>query len=136
MANTTGVLYGTDASCSGPVPGLYNAWTLSLTQGVTQAAGFGDAWIRSRGTIGSISGSMSGFVEAGTNNTPTTAIMAMGTGAGRVGSTVTFTTSSGGDSISFTGINNGIGFDAQYLGNQTLSVGFTGDGAPTVAWAV
>lgn len=135
MAGTTGVLFGTDASCSGTTPGLFNAFTVTITQGTTQAAGFGDGWIRTRGTIGSISGSMSGFVKSGSGNSPATAIAAMG-GTNRTGSTVTFTFQTGGDSISFVGIQSGLGFDVQYLGNQTLSVGFTGDGDPTVAWSV
>ena len=135
MAGTTGVLFGTDASCSGNMPGLYNAFTVTVTQGTAKAVGFGDGWMRTRGTVGSISGSMSGFVENGTNNTPATAIAAMG-GTNRTGSTVTFTFQTAGDSISFVGITSGLGFDVQYLGNQTMSVGFEGDGSPTVAWTV
>jgi hypothetical protein len=128
------ILYGTDASCSGPCPGLFNAFTVSVTQGITQATGFGESWMYSRGTVGSISGSMSGFVVSGSTNSPNTAIMAIGTATGRVGSSLTFTFGTGGDSIGFTGIQNGIGWNVEYLGNQTISVGFTGTGAPSVTW--
>ncbi len=131
---TTGVLYGTDASCSGPTPGLFNAFTVTATQGITQAAGFGDGWIRTRGTIGSITGSMSGFVENGSNNSPATAIGNLG-GTNRTGSLFTFTFQTSGDNITFYGISTGIGFDVQYLGNQTLSIGCTGDGSPSVSWS-
>ncbi len=133
MPGTTGVLYGTDASCSGTTPGLFNAFTVTVTQGITQAAGFGDGWIRTRGTIGSITGSMSGFVASNNSTNMSASIVNMG-GQNRTGSIVTFTFSTSGDSISFAGVQTGVGFDVQYLGNQTLSVGFTGDGSPTVVW--
>lgn len=132
MVPTTGIQFGTDASCSGPAPGLFNAFSVSITQGITQAVGFGDTWMRTRGTVGGISGSMSGFVESGTNSTPASVIS--GIGVNHTGGTCTFTFATSGDSISFIGVTTGLGFNVQYLGNQTLAVSVTGDGSPTVAW--
>ena len=124
-----GLLFGTDASCSGPATGLFNAFTLSATQGIAQAIGFGETWMHTRGTAASITGTMSGFLESGSNPG-----MSSLTTLNRTGSTVTFTFNATGDSISFTGVMTGVGLDVQYLGNQTMSVSFVADGAPSVSW--
>ena len=125
--------FGTDASCSGPTVGLFNAFTLSITQGIAQAIGFGEIWMHTRGTACSISASMSGFVESGTTGNLQT--LGSASGLSRTGSKISlYFGPSSSALISFTGIQTGIGLDAQFLGNSTISVGFTGDGAPTVTW--
>jgi hypothetical protein len=123
------VLFGTDASISSPYGGaLFNAFTVSVTQGITQAAGFGDSWIRTRGTIMSATISMSGFITKGASgNSP-------GTGSfTRTGATVTATFYTG-CTLAFTGIPTGVGLDVQYLGNQTSSYGYASDGAVNETW--
>ena len=128
MAQT--VLYGTDASISALTGSgaLFNAFTVSITQGITQAAGFGDTWMRTRGTILSATISMSGFVTKGaSNDKPGISTLT------RTGGTVTaqFYT---GCTLAFLGIPTGIGLDVQFLGNQTTSYGFASDGAVTETW--
>ncbi len=126
------VLYGTDASISSlsGSGALFNAFTVSVTQGITQAAGFGDRWMRTRGTILSATISMSGFVTNGSSNDQpgaTTTVMS------RTGGTVTATFITG-CTLAFTGIPTGVGLDVQFLGNQTSSYGFASDGAVTETW--
>lgn len=124
------VLYGTDGAVSSPTGSgaLFNAFSCSITQGTTQAAGFGDTWVRTRGTILSASASMSGFVTKGTtNDKPGISTLT------RTGSTITLTFFTG-CTLAFTGIPTGIGLDVQFLGNQTSSYGYTSDGAVTETW--
>lgn len=124
------VLYGTDASISSLTGSgaLFNAFTVSITQGITQAAGFGDTWMRTRGTILSATISMSGFVTNGTSNDkPGISTLT------RTGGTITATFITG-CTLAFTGIPTGVGLDVQFLGNQTSSYGFASDGAVTETW--
>jgi hypothetical protein len=128
MAQT--VLFGTDATISSPYGGaLFNAFTVSVSQGITQAAGFQDTWIHTRGTIMSATISMSGFVTKGAaGNAP-------GTGSfTRTGAMVTATFFTG-CTLAFTGIPTGVGLDVQFLGNQTVSYGYASDGAVNETWA-
>ena len=124
------VLFGTDASIAtlSGSGALFNAFTVTITQGITQAAGFGDTWIRTRGTILSATMSMSGFVTDGTSNDkPGISTLT------RTGGTVTATFISG-CTLAFVGIPTGVGLDVQFLGNQTSSYGFASDGAVVETW--
>jgi hypothetical protein len=128
------VLFGTDASISSLYGGaLFNAFTVSVTQGITQAAGFGDSWIRTRGTIMSATISMSGFVTKGTAGDRPGVANGTTLTLTRTGGTVTATFYSG-CTMAFVGIPTGVGLDVQFLGNQTVSYGYASDGPVTETW--
>lgn len=128
MAQT--VLWGTDASVASLSGSgcLFNAFSVSITQGIAEAAGFGDTWVRRHGTIKGATCQMSGFTTKGTtSDAPGIAAMT------RTGSTITLTFFTA-CTLAFTGIQDGFGGNVIFTGNQTSSYSYASDGACTETW--
>ena len=126
-------LFGTDASSPSlynGAPGcLFNAFNLSVGQGTAQAAGFGDTWITSRGTIMSASCQMSGFVDGASGNSP-----GLASALSRTGGTVTLSFGPT-ETMAFRAIPTSVGVAVEYLGNQSMSVGYVSSGAIIQTWS-
>ncbi len=128
MAQAT--LFGTDASLSTSGYGCrFNSFTVNITQGVTEAYGFGSTWVERRGTILGATGEMSGFLTKGTAND------VIGISAfTRTGASTTFTYATG-CTLAFTAILTGIAAAAPFLGTSTSGYSYASTGAVTETWA-
>jgi len=124
------VLFGTDASVATPsgTGALFNAFSCAITQGVAEAVGFGDTWMRRRGTVKSASASIAGFTTNGTSNDrPGISSLT------RTGSTIALTFITG-CTLAFTGICTNLGLAVQFTANQNSTYDYMSDGAVTETW--
>lgn len=124
------VFYGTDASVASLSGSgcLFNAFSVDITQGVAEAAGFGDTWIRRKGTIKGCTCTMSGFTTGGTSS-DAPGLSAMTRTGGSI--TLTFYT---GCTLAFTGIETGLGMAVQFVGNETSAYSYASNGAVVETW--
>ena len=124
------VLFGTDASISALSGAgcLFNAFSVDITQGIAEAAGFGQTWVTRRGTILGATCTMSGFTTKGTAN-DVVGIATLTRPGGSI--TAQFLT---GCTLTFTGIPTGIGLGVQFLGNQSSAYSYSSSGAVVETW--
>jgi hypothetical protein len=125
------VLFGTDASVTFPsgAGGLFNSWSIAITQGIARAVGFGDTWQRSRGTVLSYSGTIGGHVTKGTANDKP-GISAVMTRGGADTTLTSFT----GCTLAGTFVFTGTSISADYTGNQIMGYALEGDGELVETW--
>jgi hypothetical protein len=123
--------WGTDGSVTTAGFGChFNAFSTVLSQGFTQYFGYGDTWMKNRGTIASWSGNMAGFTTSGSTTDLFTTVPILS----RAGVSITLTYATG-CTVAGTVIVTESGAQSQFLGTNGSNYSFVGDGAPTITWA-
>lgn len=128
MAQT--VLFGSDATVTTPTGtgGYYNAFALSITQGIARIIGFGDRWAKKRGTTLDGSVTVSGNLTNGTTND------VLGTSTmSRTGGTLTLTFATSCTLVGV-GICTGTGVNVDYMAGQPLSRSYEFTDQPVETW--
>ena len=125
------VLYGTSAAVGVALPsgmgGLMNSFTYNLSQSAAEATGFGFQDAFTRGAVRRATGTVSGHPVTGQSLAPGTTSITQASQP----TTLTYTT---GNTMAFNAVYTQISLGVALEATDTLTYGFTRDGATTETW--